>query len=335
MLIAAAHTFKPIHTNDDSLRFNAVYLRISFQLLTCMMLKKIIRFTLRLVLITVALFVIFLLIADRYVQFRMDDEELQQYFNAKHVPLHIGHYKTFGRTMRYAWTGNDTSATILFIHGAPGSLSYYRDYLADSQLLTKATMFSVDRPGYGYSGLAETVPFIEQQALMIKPIIDSLHKIHHPVIIVAASYGTAVACRITMDNPFLVDGLVLIGPALAPGEEKTLWFTPAIEHPLLNWGVPRVLRPANTEKLHHKEELEKLLPLWPKLHVPVIYMQGANDGLIYTTNLDFAKKQLVNVPYLETNLVPGRGHLLVRPERKLITQKIIKMLGLVKQYQVK
>jgi pimeloyl-ACP methyl ester carboxylesterase len=276
-----------------------------------------------------------LLVGDRFVQFRMDDKEVKQYFGARHVPVNIGYYKSFGRTIRYAWTGTDTDYTILFIHGAPGSFTYYSEYLSDSTLLTKATMYSVDRPGYGYSGLAEPIPYVEQQAQMISLIIDSLHKVHHPVILVAASYGTAIACRITIDHPDLVDGLVLVGPALAPGQEKTLWFTPAIEHPILQWVVPRMLQSANTEKLHHREELEKMLPLWKNIHVPVIYMQGANDGLVYTTNLPFARKQMVNVPYIETNLVPNRGHLLVHPEKNLIEQKIIEMMGLVKKYPSK
>ena len=299
------------------------------------MFKKILRFTLRIILVTVILLIVVLLVGDRFVQFRMDDKELKQYFSAKHVPINIDYYKSANRTIRYAWTGTDTDYTILFIHGAPGSLSYYSEYLSDSTLLTKATMYSVDRPGYGYSGLAKPIPYIEQQAQMIGLIIDSLHRVHHPVILVAASYGTAIACRIAIDHPNLVDGLVLVGPALAPGEEKTLWFTPAIEHPILQWAVPRMLQSANTEKLQHREELEKMLPLWKNIHVPVIYMQGANDGLVYTTNLPFARKEMVNVPYIETNLVPGRGHLLVHPEKNLIEQKIIEMMGLVKKYPLK
>jgi pimeloyl-ACP methyl ester carboxylesterase len=300
-----------------------------------MIIRKILRFTLRLILVTLVLLILVLLIGDRFVQFRMDDAALTKFFGDKHVPVHINYYNSHGRAIRYATTGTDTSATILFIHGAPGSLSYYKDYLTDSTLLTKATMFSVDRPGYGYSGLAKPVPYVEEQARIISPIIDSLHKLHHPLIIVAASYGTAIACRITMDHPELVDGLILVGPALAPGEEKMLWFTPAIEYPVLQWVVPRMLQSANTEKLHHKEELQKLLPLWQNIHVPVIYLQGANDGLVYTTNADFARKQLTNVPFLEINMVPGRGHLLVNPERALIEQKIIKMLSILKQGNTK
>ncbi len=296
------------------------------------MIRKILRITARAIITAFLLLVVASFIFDRFVQFRMDDEALQKYFALNHQQVHVGYYSTGNRTMRYAYTGTDTSATLFFIHGAPGSLSYYKDYLIDSSLQLQATMFAVDRPGYGYSGLGDPIPNIRQQAQMIKPVIDSLHKVHHPVIIVAASYGTAIACRFAMDYPQLVDGLVLIAPALAPGEEKTFWFSPPLESPLLRWGVPRMLKSANTEKLHHKEELEKMLPLWKNIKVPVIYLQGVNDWLVYTTNATFAKKQLTNAPYVEINMVPNEGHLLAFNEKKLIIEKIIKMIGLAKQY---
>lgn len=293
--------------------------------------KKITRFIIRFIIISFVLLIISLFIFDRLVQFRMDDTELTQYFAQKHQHVNIGYYNTYGRTVRYARAGTDTAATILFIHGAPSSLSYFKDYMTDSTLLHHATMYAVDRPGYGYSGLAKPIPFIKQQAAMIKPIIDSLHKVHHPVILVAASFGTAIACRLAMDNPGLADGIVLIAPAIAPGEERVFWFSRAIETPLLNWAVPRMLQSANTEKLHHKEELEKMLPLWQNIHVPVIYLQGDKDELVYTTNAAFARRQLVNVPSLEVNMIPGRGHLIAFSERKMITEKIMKMLELTEK----
>lgn len=290
--------------------------------------KKITRFIIRFIGISFILLIIALFIFDRLVQFRMDDTELTQYFAQKHRQVNIGYYTTHGRTIRYAWAGTDTTATLLFIHGAPSSLSYFKDYMTDSTLLQHATMYAVDRPGYGYSGLAKPIPYIDQQAAIIKPVIDSLHKVHRPIILVAASFGTAIACRLAMDNPGLVDGIVLMAPAIAPGEERVFWFSPAIETPLLNWTVPRMLQSANTEKLHHKEELTKMLPLWQNIRVPVIYLQGDKDELVYTTNAAFARKHLVNVPSLEINMIPGRGHLIAFSERKLITEKIMKMLEL-------
>lgn len=297
------------------------------------MIKRITRFIIKFIAVTFILLVAALFIFDRLVQFRMNDAELQHYFTQKHRQVAIGYYNSYGRTIRYAGTGRGTNATLLFIHGAPSSLSYFKDYLTDSVLQQQATMYAVDRPGYGYSGLAKPIPFIQQQAAMIRPVLDSLHAIHHPVVLVAASYGTAIACRIAMDYPQLVDGLVLIAPALAPGEEKVFWFSPAVENPVLNWTVPRMLQSANTEKLHHKQELQKMLPLWKNIRVPVIYMQGADDELVYTTNAAFAKQQLVNAPSVEINMLKGYGHLIAFKERPFITGKILQMIRMVKGKQ--
>jgi len=292
--------------------------------------KRAARIFLRFISIVFLLFIVFLLIADRFVQFRMSDKEYSDYFSHKGITPHIGYYNADKRTIRYASSGSDTSATIFFIHGAPSSLSYYRDYMTDSTLLQKASMFAVDRAGYGYSGLGKPEPSIQKQVEMIVPVLDSLNKVHHPVIVVGASYGTAIACRLTMDHPELVDGLVLIAPALAPGEEKVYWFTPYIETPLLNWIVPRMLQSANTEKIHHKEELTKMLPLWSNIKVPVIYLQGSNDELVYTTNAAFAKSHLTQAPYLDIEMIPGRGHLIAFSEKKQIRGAIVKMIDLTK-----
>jgi pimeloyl-ACP methyl ester carboxylesterase len=261
----------------------------------------------------------------------MDDNEIKTWFAQKQVPASIHYYETHGRKVRYITTGQDSGATILFIHGAPSSSTYFKDYLSDSLLLREAHLFAIDRPGYGYSGLAQPITSIQEQAAMIRPLLDSLQQIHHPVIVVAASYGTAIACRIAMDYPQLVDGLVLVAPALAPGEEKTYWFTPMIEGPLFHWFVPRMLQTANAEKIAHRHELEAMLPLWKNIRVPVNYLQGAQDELVYPSNADFAKKELVNSPHLDVQLLPQRGHLIAFVEKTRIRNSILDVLHQTKQ----
>ena len=289
------------------------------------------RIFLKITVALIALFIIALLVADRFVQFRMSDEEYNKYFAEKGLQTKISYYQKQDRTIRYTSSGSDTSATILFIHGAPSSLSYYRDYMTDSTMLHHASMFAVDRAGYGFSGLGQPEPSLKKQVELIMPIIDSLNKIHRPLIIVGASYGTSIACRLAMDYPNMVDGMVLIAPALAPGEEKTYWVTPYIEWPLFHWFVPRMLQTANTEKINHKAELTKMLPYWGNIKVPVIYMQGANDNLVYTTNAEFARTHLTNAPYLNIEMIPDRGHLIAFSEKPAIRKSILTMIALAKQ----
>jgi len=290
------------------------------------MIARIGRILLRAVLALLIFFIILLLVFDRLVQFRMDNAELLDWFGERHIKPKIGYYTSEGRKIRYVQVGNSPDATILFIHGAPSSLSYWKSYLADSSLLSRATMYAADRPGYGYSGLADPMPAISEQAAAQVPILDSLHKAHHPIIVVGVSYGAPIACRLAMDHPELVDGLVLVAPPLGPGQERIFWFTYAIESPMIHWVVPRMLQTANEEKIHHKEGLTKMLPLWGRIHVPVIYLQGEKDGLVDTTNATFARRHLTNVPYLDIRMVPNRGHLLAFTEKDRIEKAILEML---------
>src|SRR5882757_136106 len=251
------------------------------------MIAKIGRITLKVFLWTLLLLIILVLILGRLVEFRMDDAGLKTFFHAHKLEPHISYYQAKGRSVRYLEVGDQSKATVLFIHGAPSSLSYWNGYLSDTSLLERASLYAVDRPGYGYSGLGDPLPDIATQASILKLVLDSLHKAHHPIVVVGVSFGAPIASRLAMDYPELVDGLVLMAPPLGPGQERIFWFTYLVENPLIHWVVPRMLKSANQEKIHHKEELTKMLPLWSRIHVPVMYLQGQDDGLVFTSNADF------------------------------------------------
>jgi len=283
------------------------------------------RRSLRIVITLLVVFIIACLIFDQFVQFRKPDEELRKMFTERGIDGKIGYYTTRGRTLRYAVVGPDSLPTLLMLHGSPGSMSYYAGRYADTVLQKTFRMITVDRPGYGYSELGNPEPSISEQAALIRPLLDSLTKAHHPVIIAGGSYGSSVACRLAMDYPELVDGLVLTGPSLGPGLEKMFWFTPMIEHWSIRWFIPRMFRSANTEKMHHKAELEKMLPLWKNIRVPVAYMQGAHDELIDTANAGFAREHLVNAPYLDIHFFQNREHRLAQFEWPAIRDAIMRV----------
>ncbi len=276
------------------------------------------------------LLIIACFIFDHYVQFRRSDEELKQIFAEGGIDASIHYYTSQGRTLRYVSSGNDSLPVLLMLHGSPGSISYYSRRFADTNLRNKFRFYAVDRPGYGYSGFGRPVGSIQKQAEMIRPILDSLNKIHHPVIIVGGSYGAPIACRLAMDHPDLVDGLVLTGPAIAPGQEKYFWFTRIIEHWSIRWFIPRLFRSANTEKVHHKKELEKMLPYWKNIRVPVAYLQGEKDEIVDTSNASFARQQLTNVPYLNIKLIKDRYHRLAQFEWPSIREAILNVYSRVK-----
>ncbi len=289
------------------------------------------RRVLRVLIVLIGLFIIACFIFDHYVQFRRSDEELKRIFTERKLDAEIKYYTTHGRTLRYASSGSETLPTLLMLHGSPGSISYYAGRFADTAIRNTFRVYAVDRPGYGYSGFGDPEPSIQKQAEMIRPILDSLNKARHPIIIMGGSYGASVACRLAMDYPNLVDGLVLTGPAIGPGLEKYFWFTYIVENVAIRWFIPRLFRSANTEKVHHKKELEKMLPLWKEIRVPVIFLQGENDNIVDTTNAGFARKHLVNAPYLDIKFLKNREHRLAQFEWPAIRESVMKVYNMVKK----
>lgn len=286
---------------------------------------------LRVLIILTGLFIIACFVFDHYVQFRRSDKELKEIFAERNLDATISYYTTQGRTLRYASAGNDSLPTLLMLHGSPGSMSYYAGRFADSAIRNTFRVYAVDRPGYGYSGFGDPEPSIQKQSEMIRPILDSLNNAKHPIIIMGGSYGSSVACRLAMDHPELVDGLILTGPSLAPGQEKYFWFTYIVEHASIRWFIPRMFKSANTEKVHHKKELEKMLPYWKNIRVPVIYLQGEKDNIIDTSNAGFARQQLVNVPYLDIKFIKGREHRLAQFEWPTIRESIMRVYQMAKK----
>ena len=277
----------------------------------------------------VVLFILSCFLFDALVQFRMSDDEWLDLFRSNGIKGEVRYFTSHGRSIRYVTASADSLPVVLFIHGSPSSSSIYKNYFTDSFFLHRFQIYAIDRPGYGGSGFGKPLVSIQQQAAIIKDMMDSLNKPKHPVIVVAGSYGTSVACRFAMDYPQITDGLVLTGPSLGAGLEHVYWFTPIVENPAINWFIPRMFQSANKEKITHKNELTKMLPYWKNIRIPVMYMQGEKDELIDTANASFARTHMVNVPYLYIHFFKGKPHFIPFSEHQFIEQKIFDMLNIV------
>jgi pimeloyl-ACP methyl ester carboxylesterase len=150
--------------------------------------------------------------------FDMSESELEDFFRREQIRATVSHYESGKRTIYYAGIGEDHLPALLFIHGAPASMTIYKKFFKDPKLLGQFAIYAVDRPGYGVTA-GQAVTSIKKQAEMIVPLAERIHRVHQPVILVAGSYGASIACRLVMDYPGMVQGLVLIAPALGPGLE--------------------------------------------------------------------------------------------------------------------
>jgi pimeloyl-ACP methyl ester carboxylesterase len=258
----------------------------------------------------------------------MKEDELKGFFDKHSIKALVSHYAVLRRTIYYSTIGEDCLPAILFIHGAPASMTIYKDFFTDEELLKRFSIYGVDRPGFGVTdGKAE--PSIKKQAEMIFPLAERIHRVHQPVIIVAGSYGVSIACRLVMDYPKIIQGLILVAPSLGPGLEKMYWITPLMAKGFLSRLVSKEYRSASIEKMHHKKQLETMLPLWYKIDIPVFYLQSEGDNVVYPSNAAFAKQHLVNVPFLKIHLFKGRKHNIDSKHHIAIRDKILELFKML------
>ncbi len=226
--------------------------------------------------------------------FRMSPKEIDRFFSEKKLQGSQLQYSVGTRTIHYVVSGDTTKPVVIFVHGSPGSLSAFIDFMADTVLLQRALMVTTDRPGFGYSNFGVAEPSLQKQAALLKPLLDK-YEGNRPIILVGHSLGGPVVARMAMDYPSQVDGLVLVAASIDPElEPNETWFRAPLATPFLSWLLPSSLRASNEEIYHAKPELQQMLPLWSSITCPVIVIQGEKDDLVPPGNADFAARMLVN-----------------------------------------
>jgi pimeloyl-ACP methyl ester carboxylesterase len=226
--------------------------------------------------------------------FRMSPNEVDNFFVENGIKGSQQKYTEQFRNIHYVHSGDNTKPLVVFVHGSPGSLSAFIDFMADTILLEKAQLVTTDRPGFGYSNFGVAEPSLQKQAALLRPILEK-YKDNRPIILVGHSMGGPVIARMAMDFPELIDGLVLVAASIDPElEPNETWFRAPLATPFLSWILPRSFRASNDEIYQLKPQLYDMMPLWKTISCPVIVVQGDKDSLVAPGNADFAEKMLVN-----------------------------------------
>ena len=254
---------------------------------------------------------------------------MEAYFTERRLDAKNPTYEVEGRKINYVAVGDESLPTVVFFHGAPGSWSAFKDFLADSTLLSSAHLISVDRPGYGYSDFGQSEPSLKRQAQSLKPLLEKYKST--PTHLVGHSLGGPVIAKIAMEYPELVSGLVMVAPSIDPDlEPEEDWFRVPMRSPFLSWIVPTSFLVTNEEIYFLEDQLRQMLPQWSEIKTSVTVIQGGADQLVDPGNAKFAETALKNanvtMVYKEkmNHFVPWN-----RPE--LITEAI---LGLIKEQRV-
>ena len=276
-------------------------------------------------LIAVLVFIVSLALLESCMQFRMSRSEIDTYFSNKPHKGVLRQYRVDTRNIHYVIAGDSTLPLVVFVHGSPGSLSAFIDFLADTALLKVAQLATIDRPGFGYSNFGMAEPSLKRQAACLRPLLEK-HKGQRPIILVGHSLGGPLVARMAMDFPELVDGLILVAPSIDPSLEPNEWFRGPLATPFLKWVLPRSLRASNEEIYHLKPELEELVPLWPRITASTTVIQGKKDVLVPWANATYAQRMITNAP-VKLMMVDDMNHFVPWSHPQLIRQAIADMLN--------
>ena len=245
------------------------------------------------------------------VSLRMSDKAIVEYFKDAPVKPSFHTLPSNGRLVHYALLtshrpGSDSLPVVVFVHGSPGSWDAFIAFFRDSSLYNRARLVSVDRLGFGKSGLGIPEPSLQKQAAALATVIAEVTPSGRAVL-VGHSLGGPVVARLAMDFPNRVSGLILVAPSIDPALEKQEWYRPALaSFPIRNL-LPKELDVSNREIRPLKGELIQMMPLWASIDVPVTVIQGDKDDLVPSGNANFARRMLTHTP-VTIQMLPGMNH---------------------------
>ncbi|WAC15002.1 alpha/beta fold hydrolase [Dyadobacter pollutisoli] len=257
--------------------------------------------------------------------FRKTDQEISEYFQGSPVKPSFHSIKVdSNRIIHYAAIGADSLPLVVFVHGSPGSWTAFIDFFKDSTLYNHAHLISVDRLGFGKSGLGQVESSMHKQAQAIVAIIKATGA-GPKAILVGHSLGGPVIARVAMDSPGQVRGLIMVAGSIDPDLEKKEWFRPIIGAFPIRYLIPVDLDVSNREIRPLKDELTQMLPLWKSIRIPVTVIQGEVDDLVPPGNAAFAKQMLVNAP-VSVRMIPEMNHFIPWRRPDLIRSAILGQL---------
>jgi len=242
---------------------------------------------------------------------------------SENYTVEIGKKAGGGRDIHYTLVYGDTSKPLaIFVHGSPGSSSSFIHFAKDTILLQSYNVLILDRPGFGYSDFGNAEPSMQKQSLILREVVNQFS--YKKKYLVGHSLGGPIIARMSMDEPEIAAGLLIVAGSVSPElEPEEKWRKPMASKGL-RWLLPRSFRVSNDEILPAKSELLKMEPLWSKITCAVQIIQGGKDPLVPAGNEDYAEKMLVNAESVRVYRLPNQNHFIPFTEPQLLREALLR-----------
>jgi pimeloyl-ACP methyl ester carboxylesterase len=255
---------------------------------------------------------LWLIMAQSCMKFRMSDEEAKKKFEAAGVTIQTPVKKIDGVNLHYAQTGSDTLPTLLFVHGTPGSWDAFQAYL-----------ISIDRPGFGYSDFGNAMN-LSAQTSIISQWMDAVNN-GKPFIIIGHSLGGPLVLKLAAVRPQYTKAVVVLAGSQDPSAEKPEKWRPVLFKTPLNFLVPGALRPSNEELWYLKTDLKEMGPDYEKITCPVYLLHGTKDMLVPYSNVAYTQKMLTKTDSVFVTTFEKENHFIVWTREREILELLLNL----------
>ncbi|MEZ6234042.1 MAG: alpha/beta hydrolase [Phycisphaerales bacterium] len=213
---------------------------------------------------------------------------------------------------------DDASRRVIYVHGTPGSSGAWRAFLRQPPPGTES--IAIDRPGFGRSGPRGPVVSFEEQAAVLRPLLDSPDG-DRPIL-VGHSLGGPIIARAAADYPDQVAGLILVSASLDPQFENVGLMQGLASTPPVRGVLPRALRNSLVELLAGREQTEALAEVLHRVRCPVIIIHGTRDRLVPYANVEYMQRTLTGAASVEVVALDRANHFLPWTHEQTIREAI-------------
>jgi pimeloyl-ACP methyl ester carboxylesterase len=234
--------------------------------------------------------------------------------------------------IHYMARGDRNKPVIAFLHGTPGTWDIFAHQLNDDNLVKKAYLVSIDRPGWGKSSASANDIYLslKTQADLLAPLLLSLknNSNSHTLILAGHSLGATLASYIAMLYPDIIDGTVSFAGDLSGDYLDKQWYNEVASWWLVKPLLPQMITNSNNEVLALPANLTRMSALWSELNSPYIVYQGGEDSLVDYRNADFAR-QLNTRSSVEVNFYPEQDHFIHLVLQASVSERLLQLLDSV------
>ncbi len=258
---------------------------------------------------------------------RKSDRDIKSFILPSGVDMILDTLTCHNREIVYLKTskGEPKGNALILVHGSPGSIDAFLEYMVDSSLLERVDLITYDRPGYGNSDFGKSEPYLSRQGDILYDMMVQLGYSNYWL--VGHSYGGAVVVQAAIQHPNAVKGLVIIAGSISPYQEpESESWRKWIDIPLLRDILPVSLRVSNEEQMPLRTGLLLLEDDWDRLTMPVAVLHGNEDIIVPYANLDFAKEKLNHADTLIEMTFDGENHFIPWTKKNEVLKTLIEVI---------